>query len=108
MRSFNNVLYYSFLYSGTLLGKRDLKIGKASREPIKKKRKNENNEESYEAIPREAKWMNDEEVEYLLPIKSGDEIIHQVKKRKDEAEIDNSGKRFVYYIYVYILLPSLL
>ena len=67
-------------------------MGKASGEPNKKKRRNENNEESYEAIPREAKWMKDEEVEYLLPIKSGDEIIHQVKKRKDEAKIDDSGK----------------
>ena len=76
-------------------------MGKASGEPNKKKRRNENNEESYEAIPREAKWMNDEEVEYLLPIKSGDEIIHQVKKRKDEAKIDDSGKHFVYYIAVY-------
>lgn len=76
-------------------------MGKASGEPNKKKRRNENNEESYEAIPREAKWMKDEEVEYLLPIKSGDEIIHQVKKRKDEAKIDDSGKYFVYYIAVY-------
>ena len=96
MRSLNNVLTTLF-FSGTLLGKRDLKIGKASGEPTKRKRRNENNEESYETIPREAKWMDDEEVEYLLPIKSGDEIIHQVKKKKNEAEIDNSGKLSVYY-----------
>ena len=80
-----------FFYSGNLLGKRDLKTGKTSGEPVRKKQRNQNNEESYEAIPREAKWDDKEEIEYLLPIKSEDGIIHQIKKKKAEVEIDDSG-----------------
>jgi len=83
---------YFFFHSGALLGKRDLKIKRASGEPIRKKQRNVNDEESYEVIPREAKWKDDKEIEYLLPIKSRDGIIHQVKKKTDELVIDNSGK----------------
>lgn len=77
-----------FFYSRSLLGKRDLKTGRTSGEPVRKK---QNNEESYEAIPRKAKWDDKEEVEYLLPIKSGDGIIHQIKKKKAEVQIDDNS-----------------
>ena len=87
------------------MGKRDLKIRKAVGEPTRKKQRNENNEESYEAFPREAKWMNDEEVEYLLPIKSGDGVIHQVKKKKDIVDNDDIGKLFLYFYYSMCLVP---
>lgn len=87
------------------MGKRDLKIRRAVGEPTRKKQRNENNEESYEAFPREAKWMNDEEVEYLLPIKSGDGVIHQVKKKKDIVDNDDIGKLFLYFYYSMCLVP---
>ena len=77
-----------------MLGKRDLKAGKTLGEPIRKKQRKENNEESYEVVPRESKWDSGEEEEYLLPIKSGDGMIHHIKKKKAEIEVDGSGNLF--------------
>ena len=77
-----------------MLGKRDLKAGKTPGEPIRKKQRKENNEESYEVVPRESKWDSSEEEEYLLPIKSGDGMIHHIKKKKAEIEVDGSGNLF--------------
>jgi len=61
-------------------------VGRYNEEPSKKKQKRENNEETYEAVPREARWQDEEETEYLLPIKSGHNIIHRVKTKQPTTD----------------------
>ncbi|XP_065920082.1 nucleolar complex protein 3 homolog isoform X2 [Dysidea avara] len=80
--------------SAALLGKHDLKIDKFNEEPSKKKQKRESNEETYEAVPREARWQDEEETEYLLPIKSGHSIIHRVKTKQPTADDHESSEAF--------------
>jgi len=76
-------------FSATLLGKHGVKMKGSSEEPSKKKLKRENNEETYESAPREARWKDEEEKEYLLPIKTGRSIIHRVKAKQPTTDDDD-------------------